>query len=70
MPGHGLGPGGINPALLQHLQMQGQMGGMQRPPPMGPPPMQHQPQQQQMSSAQLMAALGLSQQGDMPQGLR
>jgi hypothetical protein len=66
MPGPGL-PHGINPALLQHLQMQQQ--GLARPGM--PPPMQQHAPQQQLSSAQLMAALGLAQQGGMPQqGLR
>ncbi|PRW39373.1 transcription activator BRG1 [Chlorella sorokiniana] len=63
-PGPAL-PHGINPQLLQQLQMQQQ--GLQRP---MPPPMQHLPPQQQLSSAQLMAALGLAQGGMPQQGLR
>jgi hypothetical protein len=59
-------PPGINPALLQQLQMQ---HGLQRP-HMPPPMQQHPPQQQQFTNAQLMAALGLAQQGAPQRGMR
>ncbi|PSC71999.1 hypothetical protein C2E20_4744 [Micractinium conductrix] len=70
MPAPGGLPPGINPALLQQLQMHHQMQLQQQQQQQQQQQRSPMPPQQQMSSAQLMAALGLAQQGMPPQGLR